>query len=151
MTQKTDALRLESLLTRCENLFLELPDRDVVEDPDVDATLAFITGKLANRSANDIRSSNPMPADDRLAGEVSSRSSAVSRLSASRPVRPFSARMPSQDDTVGRRLLLGRLIAGQSNIPARITAAFQNHETADEDISRMLDELVRKLDAPSEE
>lgn len=125
MSQDKEA-QFDRLLTFCENVILDMREREISAeaDSDIDDTASFIASRLAGR--------RPVPV---LAAATPRRSRPRSRVAVPR-------------DAIGRRRLLGRLIATRSNLPDRISMAFTAREPDDEEIVDMLDEILRDVDGP---
>lgn len=120
MKTSFDARRLNAVLSQCEELIFSAPGQELVEgnDAEIGETAAFIQARLAP-----FRVLSPaLPASSQ---------------------RRTSLRRDIPRDAVGRRRLLGRLIAARPELPERISMAFKSREPLDEEVAEMLDELLR--------
>ncbi|MGQ2933738.1 hypothetical protein [Sphingopyxis sp.] len=121
--------QFDRLLTLCENLILDMRERDVATelDANIDESAQFIAAALTGRG---IRKPDVM---------------------ARAAPRHARTRVAVPRDATGRRRLLGRLIATRSNLPDRISLAFAARQPDDEEIADMLDEILRDVEGPANE
>lgn len=123
MSDKSYSERLDALLTAIEDSILAAPDDEwsPVRDPDVEETRAFICARVAETGTE-------LPP----------------RVPRRRSRRALAVRTAIPKDPVGRRRLLGRLVASRAEVPAHISMAFESREPDDAEIAEMLEELLRE-------